>query len=146
MGSFTQPKTTSYGAVRIADIQIYFVPNIRITQQSRYYALTELIRRAGIPLDFFQTWKVSVTPQKTTFEISNGSSKYISFPHTNPKVLKTLAAGELNYATLSPLNGAEVSNLSDCIVPFVGSEIGERRPLFYLADENHLECAVDLPL
>jgi hypothetical protein len=149
MGLLIRPKATPGPAVHVVDTPVTLGPNIRITAKARYYALTELSRRAGIPSDYFRTWKVVVTRDKTTFEISNGTSKYISFPHANPRHLKELAAGNLTYVTL-PLAGS-LTNADDggnfcCVVPFVAPMGTEIRPLFYLADQNHLECAVDLPL
>jgi hypothetical protein len=149
MGLLIQPKAAPRGAVHIIDPPANLGPNIRITPQARYYALAELTRRAGIPLDFFRKWKVTVTREKTVFEISNGTSKFISFPHANSKHLKDLAAGKFSYVTVpltATLAGAEDSSISYCVVPFVAPMGTEGRPLFHLTDQNHLECAVDLPL
>ena len=149
MGLLIQPKAAPRGTVHIIDPPANLGPNIRITPQARYYALAELTRRAGIPVDFFRKWKVTVTREKTVFEISNGTSKFISFPHATPKHLKDLAAGKFSYVTVplvASLAGADDSSVSYCVVPFVAPMGTEVRPLFYLADQNHLECAVDLPL
>lgn len=148
MGLLIQSKAAR-GAVHIIDPPANLGPNIRITPQARYYALAELTRRAGIPLDFFRKWKVTVTREKTVFEISNGTSKFISFPHANSKHLKDLAAGKFSYVTVpltATLAGAVDSSISYCVVPFVAPMGTEGRPLFHLTDQNHLECAVDLPL
>src|SRR5258708_7575878 len=77
MGLLIQPKTAPRGAVHIIDPPANLAPNIRITPQARYYALAELTRRAGIPVDFFRKWKVTVSREKTIFEISNGARKFI---------------------------------------------------------------------
>jgi hypothetical protein len=149
MGLLIQPKAAPRGAVHIIDPPANLAPNIRITPQARYYALAELTRRAGIPVDFFRKWKVTVSREKTIFEISNGASKFISFPHANAKHLKDLAAGKFSYVTVplaATLNAAEDSSISYCVVPFVAPMGAEGRPLFHLVDQNHLECAVDLPL
>jgi hypothetical protein len=149
MDLFIQSKAVPHGAVRIADPPAYLGANIRITPHARYYAMAELCLRAGIPQDFFRTWKVSVTHEKTILKISNGTSKYITFPHASPRILKTLAAGQVGYVTvplIESLAGADNGNISRCLVPFVTAESTEIHPLFYLADQNHLECAVDLPL
>ncbi len=149
MGLFTQPKTAPHGAVRVADPPVQLASNVRITTQARYYALAELARRAGIPGDFFQTWKITMTRERTVMEISNGVNKYISFPHTSPEDLKGIAAGQFSYSTLSPVENQsswENVSVSDCVVPFVGLGTAGTRPLFYLLDQNHLECSVDLPL
>src|SRR5580765_504193 len=149
MGLLIQPKAAPHGAVHIVEPPANLGPNIRITPQARYYALTELARRAGIPVDFFRKWKVTVTRDKTVFEISNGTSKFITFPHAGSKHLKELAAGKFSYVSLplaARVNGAEDSSISYCVVPFVAPMGAEVRPLFYLVDQNHLECAVDLSL
>jgi hypothetical protein len=149
MGLLIQPKAAPRGAVHTVDPPANLGPGIRITPQARYYALGELARRAGIPMDFFRTWKVTVTREKTIFEISNGTTKYISFPHANSKHLKDLAAGNFSFVTVplaGNLPGPGDTSISYCVVPFVAPVITERRPLFHLTDQNHLECAVDLSL
>jgi|SRR5579872_268479 len=149
MASFAEPKASPRGRIQVVIHAPSLGPNIRITPQARYYAVMELCRRAGIPLDFFHTWKISVTPENTVFEISNGTQKFITFPHASPKLLKALASGQLsavNIALSNPIAGGNSTLISHCVVPFVASESDQERPLFYLTDENHLECALDLPL
>jgi len=149
MGLLIQPKAAPRGAVHIIDPPANLGPNVRITPQARYYALAELTRRAGIPHDFFRKWKVTVTREKTVFEISNGTSKYVSFPHANPKHLKDLAGGKFSYVTVplaAGLADAKECGISYCVVPFVAPMGTDMRPLFHLTDPNHLECSVDLPL
>jgi hypothetical protein len=149
MGSFVEPKASPRGRIEVANQVPTLGPNIRITPQARYYAVAELCRRAGIRREFFRTWKVSVTPEATVFEIANGTRKYITFPHSSARTLKALAAGQLtsvNIPLADGTNSIETGPFSHCVVPFVGPEDGDHRPLFYLRDENHLECALDLPL
>jgi hypothetical protein len=149
MGPFVESNARSQGTVQVVNRLPCLGPNIRITPQARYYAVAELCRRAGVTREFFRTWKVSVTPQKTVFEISNGTQKFITFPHASGKILKTLAAGQLS-SVIVPLSGnivdPQAGSLSHCAVPFVASELAEGGPLFRLTDANHLECSVDLPL
>ena len=149
MGSFVQPNGSPRRKVQITDPIPNLGSNVRITPQSRYYAVAELCRRAGITQEFFRTWKVSVTSEKTVYEISNGTQKYITFPHATANILKTLAPGQLssvNIPLAESIPNWDGSQLSHCVVPFVAPEIGEGRRLFYLTDRDHLECAVDLPL
>lgn len=149
MAPFAEPKTSPRGKVQIANPVPSLGPNIRITSQARYYAVAELCRRAGIPRDFFRTWKFSFTPQQSAFEISNGTTKYITFPHASQRVLQALAAGQLSSVNVpldSALPLAAPPGISYCPVPFVAGDMNSDKPLFYLADENHLECSVDLPL
>jgi hypothetical protein len=149
MGSFAEPKASPRGRVQVAIHLPSLGPNVRITPQARYWAIGELCRRAGVTREFFRTWKVSVTPENTVFEISNGTQKYITFPHASAKTLKTLSSGQLSSVNVSlAQNIADhgASDISHCVVPFVSSERPEDRPLFFLADQNHLECSLDLPL
>lgn len=149
MGPFAEPNAAARGRVQVASQVPLLSPSIRITPQARYYAVAELCRRAGIPRDFFRTWKVSVSSEKTVFEISNGATKTISFPHASSQRLSSLAAGRFASASVplqTPLAGDGTASLSDCVVPFVADENSKATPLFYLADPNRLECAVDLPL
>jgi uncharacterized protein DUF7033 len=149
MGSIAEPNASPRARVQFAYPIPHLGPNVRITPQARYYAVAELCRRAGITREFFRTWKVSVTPQKTVFEISNGTQKFITFPHAAGKILKSLAAGQFSCVSvpLAESNaGRDGSSISDCVVPFAASEIVAGKPLFFLTDQNHLECALDLPL
>ena len=145
MGISGQPRTTLDSAARIIENPVKLGPNVRITPQARYYAAAELTRRAGIPNEFFRSWKVSMTRDKTVFEIPNGTSKFITFPHASSALLESLAKGELSYTKVPSLENSFANGLN-CIVPFVDSEVPRIRPLFRLADQNHLECLFDLPL
>jgi uncharacterized protein DUF7033 len=149
MRSFAEPHVPPRVTIQVTNHLPCLGPSVRITPQARYYAVAELCRRAGITREFFRSWKVSVTPQKTVFEITNGSQKYITFPHATAQVLKTLAAGQLcsaNVHLAQGIGGAQGLGINHCVVPFVASEPTQDRPLFYLTDQDHLECALDLPL
>ena len=149
MGSFVEPNMSSRGRIQVSNHTPHLGVNVRITPQARQYAVAELARRAGITREFFKTWKVTTTHEATIFEISNGTQKFITFPHASPETLKTLAEGQLSSITVPLAAGINVAGeqpLSDCVVPFVSEESGEHRPLFYLSAPNHLKCSVDLPL
>jgi len=148
MGFFGQARAPMESAIRIIENPLSLGANIRITPQARYYALSELSRRAGIPHEFFRSWKVSMTREKTVFEISNGTSKYISFPHASPALLKGLALGQFSYARVPSIDNSSGSatGIPYCVIPFVDAAISKARPLFVPEDQNHLECTVDLPL
>lgn len=149
MGFFVEPNASQRARVQVVNHIPHLGANIRITTQARYYAVAELARRAGVTREFFRTWKVSSTPEKTIFEIANGTSKFISFPHSSAKTLKSLAEGQLS-STLVPLiasiGEANELELTNTVIPFVSNESSECQPLFYLSGPNHLECSVDLPL
>jgi len=149
MGSFAEPKAASRGRVQVASHLPTLGPNIRITPQSRYWAIGELCRRAGITREFFRTWKVSFMPESTVIEISNGTQKYVTFPHVSDDTLKMLASGKLSSVNV-PLTQNDGDHgkigISHCVVPFVASEKPENHPIFFLTDPNHLECSLDLPL
>jgi hypothetical protein len=149
MGLSIQPNGVVRPLVRVTDHVPRLGTNVRITPQARCYAIAELCRRAGVARDFFREWKISVGPARTTVEICNGRSKFISFPHVSPDALKSLGSGTVGFAAVpmtrklaAPRSGA----ISRCIVPFVSHQDSDSLPLFYLVDQDHLECAVDLPL
>ena len=128
MGSFAEPTGSPRGRIQVADPVPSLGPNIRITPQARYYAVSELCRRAGITREFFRTWKVSVASDRTIFEISNGTQKFITFPHANASILKTLGSGHFSCVKLAlteTIAREDGSRLSHCVVPFVASEIEE---------------------
>src|SRR3984957_1333572 len=149
MGSFAEPNSLPRGRVQVANHIPHLGANVRITPQARYYAVAELARRAGVTREFFRTWKVSATSDHTVFEIANGTCKYIRFPHASPKILKSLALGQMssiNVPLISNIGEGNDNQLSHTVVPFVSSETMDGHPLFYLSDPNHLECSLDLPL
>src|ERR1700732_3166933 len=96
MGSFAEPTGSPRGKIQIADPVPSLGPNVRITPHARDHGIGEVCRRAGITQEFFRTWKVSVASDKTIFEISNGTQKFITFPHAGANILKALAAGRLS--------------------------------------------------
>jgi hypothetical protein len=149
MGLSTEPNSVVRPAVRVTDQVPRLGANVRITPQARCYAIAELCRRAGVAGDFFRGCKISVGPAKTTVEICNGRSKFISFPHVSPEALKGLASGNVGFAAVPVTRKLSVprrGTSSRCIVPFVSHQDSDSMPLFYLVDQDHLECAVDLPL
>ena len=148
MASFAEPKASPRGRVQVLNNSPSLGPNIRITPQARYYAVAELTAARGNParLSQLESFRRAGTHD---LRISNGTRKFITFPHASPKLLKALAAGQLssvNVFLTNPIAGAGAGYISHCVVPFVASELEAERPLFYLVDENHLECALDLPL
>lgn len=148
MGFFGQARAPLAAPVRIVENPLKLGANIRITPQARYYAVWELARRAGIPHDFFRSWKVLMTREKTEFEIPNGTSKFISFPHASAELLNSLASGRFSYVKVPSMEIPGVSGAGrlDLVVPFAVPMNPKMRPLFHLVDANRLECSLDLPL
>jgi hypothetical protein len=129
------------------DDRAYPSANLRITPQARRYAIGELARRAGVPANFLQTWKISFTRDNTIIEIANGTRKQIQFPHVSEASLRRLEEGHLSCSRAlwmddSTLNAGRIPEL---IVPFVNGE-RPREPLFRPLDENSIACTADLPL
>jgi hypothetical protein len=121
--------------------------NIRITRQARQYAVAELIRRAGIPFDFFQSWKLSWNHGRMVFDIPNGTLKQLSFPCVPETTLNNLAQGRISTARALWLGGSAPSGLPpDLAIPFIQKDVGAKAPLFRVIDQDHVECAFDLPL
>jgi Family of unknown function (DUF7033) len=120
---------------------------IRITPQARYYAVSELARRAGVPAEFFRTWAVSSTDDRTVIEISNGVQKQITFWHAPGGLLDDI--GKERFCTaracwMGDLGGFGACRTPDLIVPYVGDGSPGNPPLFRVIDSDHIECRVDL--
>jgi Family of unknown function (DUF7033) len=132
---------------RTSDCTFRLNGNIRITTQARQYAALELFRRAGVPLDFFRTWKVSHGDSGMIFEIPNGTKKQISFPYAPPDVLRALSEGRIATSRARWLGDIHPPGApDDLIVPFVQRGGATAKPLFSIIDQDTVECTSDLPL
>ncbi|MGH9680125.1 MAG: DUF7033 domain-containing protein, partial [Candidatus Acidiferrales bacterium] len=123
---------------------------LRITPQARAYAIWELARRAGVPIEFFRIWQITVEAYQTVVEPIPGNPLQICFPHATPEHLETLSHG-VPPATCrkswvrEPRPGVK-SLIPDLIVPFVQDGNGSGEPLFVRKSVDCWECTVDLPL
>ena len=120
---------------------------LRITPQARHYAIAELARRAGVPANFFQTWKISITTDSTIIEIANGTRKQILFPHVPEASMRKLEEGHLPCSRASWMNdrAPNAGRIPELIVPFVSCD-RRHQPLFRPLAENSVACTTDLPL
>jgi len=117
-----------------------------VTRQARLYAIAELARRAGVPADFFRTWKISVGADSTVVEIPNGTRKQIHFPHVSSKLLSDLAQRTFPVARASWMDSSAnaAKSIPEFVIPFVGTLEG-CPPLFRRIDHDTVSCSVDLP-
>jgi hypothetical protein len=123
----------------------------RITPQARYYAIEELARRAGVPANFFRSWKITTEQHRTVVEIANGRNVQITFPHASSELLRDLAQGKIHTAHFCWMKQPATAIhrlVPDFVVPFVQRSIDSTvvKPLFIAKSSDHLECTVDLPL
>lgn len=119
---------------------------VRITAQARFYAAAELARRAGVPQDFFRSWKVSVSAERTVFEITNGTRKTLVFPHLSAEVMKDLSAGKFPTARAEWMRpGSAGSSTPDLVIPFA-SPRSRNKPIFFPTGPDSVECSHDLAL
>ena len=125
----------------------YLNGNSRVTTRAREYAGAELARRAGVPFELFERWKVIWTDQEMVYEIPGATLKYMSFPIASSESLEQIRNGRGSTVRTAWMGGVKPPLIIDgLIVPFVQDEAPTGQPLFRLVDENHIECCVDLPL
>lgn len=119
---------------------------VRVTPQARFYAAAELARRAGVPQDFFRSWKVSVSAERTVFEITNGTRKTVTFPHASAEVMNELAAGKFHTLRADWMReGSAGSSTPDLVIPFASAK-SKNKPIFVCTGPDSVECSYDLPL
>lgn len=124
-------------------------PQVRITPQSRGYAISELARRAGVSREFQRQWTIRVDANETTITLDAAGERTIVFPHASPDLLRELSAGRIRTVRRRWMNGpqnAALLNIPDLVVPFAKDTDTFPKSLFISRRTGQLECTVDLPL
>ncbi len=140
------PSAPSVLRIENAPDVIHKIGNVRITPQSRRYALWELARRAGVTAEMFRTWTIRQGAHGTTLEISAG--KQVFFPNSTPELLRKIAAsqaGTIQRAWLYDPPAELKKIIPDLIVPFADRS-QPAGPLFVATNRDRIECSVDLLL
>src|SRR5438094_8669976 len=120
-----------------------------ITREARLFAIKELIRRAGVPLDVFRSWTINIENDWTTIHIQPGTNKRIRFRNASSSFWRGLSTGVLRVARAAWTNAPEWSIrkvVPDFVVPFASEEREPGVPLFQKVHSDCIDCSLDLPL
>ena len=115
-----------------------------VTAEARRYAVRELARRAGVPEDWLQSWRVQTTATETIVTLGPIIAQ-VRFPHDPEGLAEQIASNQLRVARMAwpdrhvPRAYAKVR---DFVVPFASDQAGS--PLFEQQDACHAQCTVDL--
>ncbi len=112
-----------------------------ITPEARRYAVKELARRSGVPLDFFRKWQIDVTVDKTTISFGPEIRGKVHFAHSSLEHQDRIAGPAI------PVARASVSKLSPVhglILPFCEPQPSPLQPLYQFANPETLVCRLDV--
>jgi len=118
---------------------------LQITPEARGYAIRELARRAGVSRDFFDRWKIEITPGHTVVSFGSESSSKIRFVHASADLLEKIARGPIPVASAGWLdNQRNGAARPDLILPFCDSEADSHEPLYRPTVGGGIICRLDI--
>lgn len=116
------------------------------TPEARKYAAKELARRAGASREFFLTWDIACSNQRTTISVPGASSKKIHFECAHPESLKRIISGEIAVTRAKYIRETKNGQIDkDLVIPFCGAP-AEPAPLFQELSDGSYICKSDLLL
>jgi hypothetical protein len=111
------------------------------------YALKELARRAGVSAEFYRTWRMEISAAGfVNVFVEPGTDKRIRFSQAPPEYWKQTRAGVFRTSRASWMRRPDKLSaiVPDFRVPFSSTNKAEIGCLFSIADEDCVECPVDL--
>src|SRR5215472_4223631 len=120
----------------------------RLPRKATIYAIKELVRRAGVTADLFQTWRIEFDDQGfVNVFIQPSTSQKIRFPQANLWFWRELNAGQFRTSTAKWMcdPGTKAVLIPDFKIPFSSDVRRDVGSLFAAAGRDCLECTVDLP-
>jgi hypothetical protein len=118
-----------------------------LTRGARLYALKELTRRAGVTREFFRSWKIEFHEGEILVDVLPPARKLICFKSAQFPLGKHIPLSAMRTARtawMRPPTEPARTLVPDFIVPFVGRNETNGRPLFMPAGADTVECSVDL--
>lgn len=115
------------------------------TPEARKYAVKELARRAGVSRDFFDSWEITCTADRTTISLPPAGSRRVYFEHAPEKFFTQVTSGQFPVARAGYLRKPNGSPLAeDLILPFCESPLPPSVPLFQTQADGSFLCRMDL--
>jgi hypothetical protein len=122
--------------------EVAALPNTAIA-----YGIKELARRAGVSAEFFKPWRIEFDDAEfVKVFVKPGTRKLIRFPRPRGNFKAELEARKFRTSTAAWLNipADKAAPVPNFIVPFSSSEQEDIGPLFFQANEDQIDCSVDL--
>ncbi|HTC61833.1 MAG TPA: polysaccharide deacetylase family protein [Candidatus Saccharimonadales bacterium] len=122
--------------------EVAALPNTAIA-----YGLKELARRAGVSSEFFKSWRIEFDDAEfLKVFVKSGTRKLIRFPRPRGNFKAEIEARKFRTSTATWLNIADdkAALVPSFKIPFSSSEQEEIGPLFLQANEDQIDCSVDL--
>ena len=119
-----------------------------LPRNATVYAIKELVRRAGVSAEQFQTWRIEFEdPGFVDLYVLPPTKRRVRFPQADLWYWRELHAGQFRTSTAgwmrpSPLKYKSVPQFW---IPFSSDPRGDVGPLFSPIGPNSVECPVDLP-
>jgi len=110
--------------------------------------MKELARRAGASREFFDSWVIETQQDSTIIHLQRGTTKQICFKNLSVQKVDNLAGPNFHTVKAGWMftpEGPVGSAIPDLIIPFCEHEENDRRPLFWRASADRIECFADLP-
>src|SRR5215467_3320114 len=120
----------------------------RLPRKATIYAIKELVRRAGVTADLFQTWRIEFDDQGfVNVFIQPSTGQRIRFPQADLWFWKELNAGQFRTSTAKWMcdPGTKLALVPDFRIPFSSNVRNDVGPLFVAKGRDCVECPVDLP-
>jgi hypothetical protein len=116
-----------------------------VSKEARVYAVVELARRAGVPREMLNTWKVDVKHNETVVRVQPGTNRTITFPHSYTALQ---SAGTAHPSTqrkrwMVPPDDHIGRYVPDFIIPFCEAATFDA-PLFLAPNTEAIQCSCDL--
>src|SRR5271165_5077709 len=111
-----------------------------ISRSALLYALWELSRRAGVPFDFFQRWKIEFRENATVIRSLGDAPGVISFPREVGKQ----GVEVVRKAWMRESKGGSSRRVADLVVPFCGRDSMEGQALFVEESPEAFCCTENL--
>jgi hypothetical protein len=113
-----------------------------ITPEARRYAVKELARRAGVARDFFNRWRIEVTPERSTVSFGSGIRR-VHFEHAR-ECSGNLRDEAMAVAQAAPFRRTSEVATENLVLPFCHSSKEGVRPLYRYTSDGDLVCEQDL--
>jgi len=129
-------------------MQVQIEQLTRLPRKATVYAIKELVQRAGVTAEMFQTWRIEFDDQGfVNVFVQPGTNQRIRFPQADLWFWKELNAGQFRTSTAKWMcdPGAEFALVPDFRIPFSSDVRKDVGPLFKATGRDCVECPVDLP-